>query len=145
MIHDSYKFLASHNRRGYIFQSEGMAGKVIKVVTFQLLEENYYNLALGDFRKGKADYISTTNNKDFVKVLSTVAKIVYAFWDEHPQATIVITPLDEKRSRLFHAIFRRHYETVQQKCTIFGIIGEDLREKFVVDKEYLGFELKLID
>ena len=62
-------------------------------------------------KKGKIDDIVVTNNYDVAKVMRTIAKIVYVFFEHYPERTVYIEPVDEKRKRLYNLIFQRHFET----------------------------------
>ncbi len=82
-----------------------------------------------------------SNNQDYVKVLSTVAKAVYEFLDLHPDAIIEIEAVDEKRLRLYNLIFKRRYHEWRLLFLVEGYIGLE-KELFNPDKDYWRFELQ---
>ena len=47
-IKDSYPITSSVNNLIYVFESKGIKGTIKKVVIFQKMETNRYNLAFGD-------------------------------------------------------------------------------------------------
>ncbi|HFA50167.1 MAG TPA: hypothetical protein ENJ95_14245 [Bacteroidetes bacterium] len=65
---------------------------------------------------------AVSNNNDFVKVLSTVAFCAYEFVNEYPGAIIQIKPVDEKRRKLYNAVFKRHHRAISEKFNISGTI-----------------------
>jgi hypothetical protein len=73
MLGETYPIKPSLDKLYYLFISEGPKGRIIKIVLFQNIGENSYNLAFGDFNGGQVDDEVVSNNRDFVKVLSTVA------------------------------------------------------------------------
>ena len=75
-----------------------------------------------------------------MKVISTVAKITYAFSNTYPLRRIKIEPVDEKRKKLYNHVFRRHYETINADFDIIGQINEK-RERYSPQKFYDSFEL----
>jgi hypothetical protein len=126
MITESYEYITWGNKPIYYFESEGKQGKIPKLILFTPLEKNLWNLGFGDIKEGQVDDSVISNNYDIVKIMGTIAKIVYAFLDENPSSRIRIKPVDEKRGRLYNHIFRRNYEAIN---TTFDIIGINKRRK----------------
>jgi hypothetical protein len=83
-----------------------------------------------------------TNNQDIVKVLNTVAKTVYIFLNQYPNSTILIKPVDEKRSKLYNTIFQRHIKVIELSFEIKGYI-KDVVEPYSPLKIYDILQLKL--
>ena len=50
--------------------------------------------------------------------------------------------IDEKRNRLYNAVFRRHFKDIEPIFEITGII-KDRKETYSPEKYYERFELKL--
>ncbi len=63
-----------------------------------------------------------SNNEDVVKVIATVAKITYEFFDNHPQSIVIIKPIDEKRKKLYSIVFQRHFKDILKTSTRFSIL-----------------------
>jgi hypothetical protein len=141
MITESYYYVALGNNLYYYFQSEGKQGKIDKIVTFSLLKNKYWNLAFGDLQGQRMNDSVVSNNHDIVKLISTVAKIAYDFSDRFPKRGIEITPVDEKRKRLYNHVFRRNYDDIDSNFHIIGL-QNDVAEKYSPEKSYDKFRLK---
>jgi hypothetical protein len=141
MIADSYDYIAFKDKPFYYFESEGKQGKIPKIILFTHINKNLWNLAFGDVHKGNIDDSIISNNHDIVKLLSTIAKVVYEFSEQYPTRHIRIKPVDDKRGRLYNHIFRRNYVVIN---TTFHIIGINKRKKedYTPEKFYEYFELK---
>jgi hypothetical protein len=140
MLGETYPIKPSLDKLYYLFISEGPKGRIIKIVLFQNIGENSYNLAFGDFNGGQVDDEVVSNNRDFVKVLSTVAACVYDFVKANPGVKLEIDPVDEKRKTLYNAVFKRHHVFIQQQFRILGVIAK-VPEPYTPEKMYDIFEL----
>ena len=67
--------------------------------------------------------------------------IIYDFIEHHPKSWIIITPVDEKRKRLYNLIFQRHILDIEANFELIGSIGNE-SETYRRDKIYDGFILK---
>lgn len=140
MIKETYTFLPSKRKTWFAFQSEGVKGKIVKIVQFSLVNDGKWNLGFGDWNKGTVDDHVLTNNQDTMKVIRTIAKIVLDFFTEYPQITLVIEPVDEKRKRFYNLIFQRHYDDMKSQFNIIGLI-EKRAEIYSPQKFYDSFEI----
>ena len=141
MIKESYRYFDINEKMQYFFASEGIQGKIIKSIVFTYSEENLWNLAFGDWHNGDIDDSIITNNHDIVKLISTIAKIVYDFSNDYPSRDIYIQPVDEKRKKLYNHIFRRNQKDINLVFDIVGIIN-GLDEDYLPEKFYDKFKLK---
>lgn len=141
MIIETYHYIASKNHIQYFFESDGVQGKILKVVLFTHIKEDNWNLGFGDWHKGEIDDAIISNNQDLVKVIGTVAQIATDYLEIYPHRCLVIKPIDEKRKRLYNHVFRRHFKEID---TIFKIIGyiNGIAENYSFEKNYDSFELK---
>lgn len=139
MIKDTYA-LYRLNDLLFSFHSEGIQGKILKIVIFTLQDNGKWNLAFGDWKDKNLDDKVMSNNEDVVRVIGTVAKAAYKFFENHPDATLEIKPVDEKRRRLYNIVFQRHFYEIAEKFQIIGIIGEQ-KENYSPEKLYNSFEL----
>jgi hypothetical protein len=141
MIKEHYKYYGTKDKTLFFFESIGEQGKIIKVVEIREFEENRWNLGFGDWNKGIIDDKTISNNNDVVKVIGTVAKIAYDFFEDHPKATIVIEPIDDKRKQLYNYVFQRHHKVIESTFLIIGL-NDDAEEPYSVKNFYNGFEIK---
>ncbi len=142
MIDEHYRFVDSNNYTHYFFESDGRQGKVIKIVQFSVNENNYWNLGFGDWQKGRIDDNIITNNFDVAKVMRTIARIVYVFFEHYPNRTVYIKPVDEKRKRLYNLIFQRHFKEIEPVFELLGAIGNQF-EPYSNEENYDFFILKI--
>lgn len=78
------------NERRYWFISSGRNGHIPKIVFFQkTIENDIFNLAMGDYIDGKIDYKNLTNNGDTAKVLATITTIVEHYRGNFNQHSII--------------------------------------------------------
>lgn len=72
---DKYPVVSDNNHRTYEFLSEGPNGTIKKVVLYQEIDDNVFNLAFGDWDETnqKINDKARSNNNDRNKVLATVA------------------------------------------------------------------------
>ena len=83
-----------------------------------------------------------TNNQDVVKVIGTVAKVTYVFFDNYRDAIVAIKPVDEKRKKLYNIVFQRHYDVLKAEFHILGLKNDEV-EIYSPEKLYDSFELFL--
>lgn len=141
MINDHYRYLASRNKTQYFFESNGVQGKVMKVILFTYVEDDLWNLGFGDWHKGKIDDSVVTNNQDTVKVISTVAKVAYQFFEDFPERRIEIKPVDERRKRLYNYVFQKHFKDIELLFQITGF-RNNTPELYTPNNFYDSFILK---
>jgi hypothetical protein len=142
MIEETYPYFPIKDDVLYGFVSEGVRGAIFKLIIFTPLEDNEWNLAFGDWRKDNLDDKIMTNNQDVVRVIGTVTKVAFNFFNNHPDATLVIKPVDEKRKRLYNIVFRRHHEAINKSCIIWGMMGE-IVENYLPQTTYDSFKISL--
>ena len=140
MIKDSYPLLPSKSENAFFFRSVGVKGTILKVIIFEHLKGNRYNLAFGDVVNNQLDDEVISNNQDLIKVISTVAVGVYEFLENHPKAIVEIDPIDSKRALLYNRIFQRRHLEIITILDIFGIIDQE-KEVYNPEKLYHEFEI----
>lgn len=124
MIQDAYALRKLENRLEFAFVSEGRRGQVLKLIRFDEVREGFWNLAFGDAVQGELRDSVVSNNNDVAKVLNTVALAVYEFFYTHPAAKLVLMPVDERRRRLYNAVFRRRQQEIETTFRVLGGIGD---------------------
>ncbi len=101
-----------------------------------------WNFGFGDLTEDfRVDDKIISNNQDVFKVISTVAKIAYAFIEVYPDRTLSIVPVDEKRKILYNRVFQRHFEEIDKQFEVIGTINE-YDEPYRKEQMYDEFTLK---
>ena len=142
MITDSYPYFATNSKTSFIFESIGKQGNITKIILFTLLDSGEWNLGFGDWKNGVIDDLTISNNHDLIKVIQTVAKATYVFFEEYPESVVIIKPVDERRKRLYNLVFQRHIHSIELVFNVMGIIDDD-DEPFTSKKMYDNFEITL--
>ncbi len=74
--------------------------------------------------------------------MNTVAVALYQFLEEYPDRIIRIAPVDDKRERLYNAIFQRRLDEIEPVFDIFAKKSNRF-ELYAPTKTYKIFELRL--
>ncbi len=100
---DKYAVVSDINHVVYEFLSERPYGTIKKVVFYQEIGDNIYNLAFGDWdeERQRINDRVRSNNNDRDKVLATVASTVTDFIKYHPNAQILAQGSTPSRTRLY--------------------------------------------
>jgi len=85
-----YPIFASEEKHEYGFFSEGPMGKIRKVVRYEKIGNDLFNLGFGDWDEGLqgANDSNRSNNEDRDKVLNTVASTAIVFTDQFPNSQL---------------------------------------------------------
>lgn len=133
---DKYSFTIGESFMVYEFISEGIHGKISKLVIYSKTHlHNFYNLGFGDKDEetGNIDDEVVTNNGDSEKVLTTVAATLYTFTEQFPDAMIFATGSTKARTRLYRIGISNNIAAIEPDFEIFGL----------VDKTWLPFEKQI--
>lgn len=126
MIQDHYPLFANETREIFTFESIGPKGRIAKIIVFDLLQGNVWNLGFGDQLADDWDDAAISNNGDIVRVISTVAQAALDFSERWPERRILINPVDEKRKRFYNTIFKRRYHEITQVFEVKGWIKQGI-------------------
>jgi len=139
--------MADEGKDEFLFYSEGLRGRIKKMVRFRQIKglgNNTYNLAFGDWDEaaGRLDDKSVSNNNDSLKVLSTVAQTVIEFMKSRPNAIILVKGSTLPRVRLYQIAVSAYWPVISQQYQIYGkVAGKWLPfEKGVNYQEFLIFK-----
>ena len=125
----------------YEFYSHGPKGVIKKFINFSKISDNYYNLSFGD-QLSDTDSFSdeiNSNNEDAEKVLTTVAKSVMEFTDDHYRATIHAEGSTAARTRLYRICINKHRRIINRHFHINGKLINGVWEKFRKNGQYIAF------
>jgi len=119
---------------------------LLKEVYFEKVDENTYNLALGDIDPdtGEVDYEADSRNGDTEKVFATVAEIISDFAFGLPNHWIYISGNRDYKTKAYRMALNRFLDELSTDFEIKGLIGDIdsdviLEEDYIKNKEYLGF------
>lgn len=139
----TYPVIADERHERFEFLSEGPRGKIKKVVEYERMAANIYNLAFGDLnaKTNGIDDKVRSNNQDGSKVIMTVASTVIRFIEHHPQAIVVAEGSTPARTRLYQMGISKNWHIITHLFTVKGLFN-DMWEDFTLDKNYRAFLLE---
>jgi hypothetical protein len=142
MNKENYPFEELEPNLAYYFTSAGKNGKITKIVYFQPIEVDMYNIVLGDFNPAiqpPIDDQNISNNGDLPKVMATVAKILANFLKNNPQAKLYIEGNHPAKQLLYHRIVRNYHHELTQLFVINGVMDMEIQEPFAPEKLYESY------
>lgn len=137
-----YKIEYSIARKAYLFVSQGRHGCVDKVVTFQLISNDIYNLAFGNWKRDDIEFddLVVTDNGDMEMVLSTVIEITKMFLAANPDVYVNFTGSTAARTRLYQIIIGNISEIVVGQYDVWG----ELEGHWVPFEKNVNYEAFLV-
>lgn len=139
---DKYPVISTNEHLIYEFLSEGPNGTIKKVVVFDQLQPDLYNLAFGDWDETTQQLIddARSNNADRDKVLTTVAHAVVDFMQHRPNARLYAEGVTKAKTRLYQIGINANWEEISQLFDIKGFVNNPW-EPFQRNKNYEAFVL----
>lgn len=143
---EKYPVKAMRGKKRFEFNSIGARGKIKKVIIFQKMGPNFFNLAFGDWDKkiSKIDSSARSNNGDRDKILATVASVVHEFLKSHVNATILLQGATAAKTRLYQMGINKHFPEISRYCIVEGLAG-DTFEQFQPGKSFEMFKVKRVE
>ncbi len=119
---DTYPVTSDASYRMHEFLSEGIFGTVKKIVLYEIIYKDVFNLSFGDWDETiqKIDDLRRSNNGDTGKVLATVAFTVLTFLKYHPGAILYIEGSTSSRTRLYQMEISRYWHIINHLLDIKG-------------------------
>lgn len=120
---EKYNYSADKTFKVYAFTSHGPKGVIHKIVRFNELYADTYNLGLGDYNvtTGKISDTSISNNEDTAIIMGTVASIIADFTNIHPNATIIVRGTNTARTRLYQMHINKNWDRIEPLFTVYGL------------------------
>lgn len=139
---ERYPVEAKPDFKQFDFFSVGPKGTIRKVVLFQQVRYNIYNVAFGDWDEDlqKIDTTTRSNNEDRDKVLATVASAVVEFFEHYPGATICAKGNLPANTRLYQIKINKNSGEIGERFCIRGLFNDAL-EDLVAGRNYESFAL----
>ncbi len=122
---NKYPLVSTNEHLTFEFLSEGPNGSIKKVVYFEAIGDNLFNLAFGDwseFEQGIDDKVRS-NNHDRDKVMATVAATVIEFIKHYPKAIIFAKGSTPSRTRLYQIGIFANWHEISQLFVIEGLLA----------------------
>jgi len=122
------------------FTSIGPKGEIHKIVVYQHIEGNIFNLAFGDLNGEirSIDDLIVSDNKDTEKVLATVASTIFDFFSVYSGTLVLAKGSTHSRTRLYRRYLTIFLEYIDQEFLLFGELDEEI-ERFESGKDYTAF------
>jgi hypothetical protein len=142
-----YEYKIDQQHLDYEFFSDGIKGKIRKVVRFTLGHSNgipFYTLGFGDWNEemNAIDDFAITNNADVEKVLATVGAIVVDFTTRFPDAVIYAEGSTPSRTRRYQMGINKAWNEIHDAYDIYGVKMNEIIEPFAKNVNYEAFWLK---
>ena len=123
----TYCTKSTNEHRTYEFVSDGPKGSIKKLIKFEEMGYNLYNLCFGDWEETtqSIDDKARSNNHDRDKVIATVASTVMSFIKYYPNATIFAKGSTPARTRLYQMGILANWQEIGIFLHVKGYIDEE--------------------
>lgn len=140
MKYPKYPIITSQGHYVYEFYSEGQMGRIKKVIVYEPISENVFNLGFGDWNEDRqqTDDSTRSNNGDRDKVLATVALTAVDFTDRFPDAQLFVTGSSPARTRLYQMGIANNLLEINERFEVKGFRTTDW-EIFRMGVNYQAF------
>ena len=136
----SYNFKVSSDSLIYEFDSISPEKIIQKVVIYEPLKSDLYHFGFGDLKEnGVIDYKVQSKNQDMDKVLITVVKTMFLFFENHPNKQLIFGGSYEIRSRFYRQIITKFIENIELYFEVQGFTTDGEQEPFQKDRDYYAF------
>lgn len=141
----SYHLESSFDAEWHFFKSISEQKMIEKAVIFTPIdkENGIYELIFGDLENGIVNVKNVSHNQDTVRVLTTVIKTVYLFFERNPQKTVIFMGSSTARNRLYRGLISKLVDEAIDYFEVLGTNSDGLDEVFVKNKDYFAFKIKL--
>jgi hypothetical protein len=140
----AYPIEHSEDKLYYRFVSKGAENDIVKIVTYEDMGTDEWNLAFGDANADETDFDDKiiTNNQDMRRVIQTVFATGLIFSEAYPERKIQIKPVDRQRKLLYNRVFQDRHTAIEEFYTIYGVSFTDGAEELYDSRKiYDGFLL----
>jgi hypothetical protein len=137
----AYPIEYSEDKLNYRFISKGAENDIVKIVTYEDMKSDEWNLAFGDANADETDFDDKiiTNNQDMRRVIQTVFATGLIFSAAYPERKIKIVPVDRQRKLLYNRVFQDRHTAIEEFYTVYGLsFTGDTKELYDSRKIYEG-------
>ena len=105
----AYPIEYNKDKLKFCFVSIGLAGEIVKLVSYDYYHSSLWNLSFGDANDDQTDFDDTviSDNGDMRKVMQTIFQTSLIFTDEYPNRKIY-SRLIEKGAFFITAFFKKN-------------------------------------
>jgi hypothetical protein len=136
----SYQFEVSPDALVYEFDSVSSEKIIRKIVIYEALKDELYHFGFGDLTPdGDIDYKVNSKNQDMDKVLMTVVKTMFLFFENYPDKQLVFGGSNEIRSRWYRQIITKFIENIELYFEVQGFTTDGEQEPFKKNRDYYAF------
>lgn len=142
---ERYEYVIAESLIDFEFESDGPKGKIKKIVSFSPYNSDgitYFNLAFGDLVKetGKLNDVVISDNKDTMKILSTIAAVVLEFTQHFPDIFVYAKGSTPARTRLYQMGLSSNWNEIDPQMQVFGFVdgGWEIFKKNVNYEAFLA-------
>ncbi len=141
----NYYLETSIDGEWHFFKSISEKKIIEKGILFKLIDEEtgLFELIFGDLEDGVLNVKIKSNNDDMPKIISTVIKSIYLFFEKNPTKTVSFLGSSESRTRLYKIIISKYFDQLSERFDIFGINFDGLDEPFEKNTSYFAYKIKL--
>ena len=140
MEEPSYQFKVSSDALVYEFTSISSEKIIKKIVIYEPLKEDLFHFGFGDLTaNGDIDYKANSKNQDMDKVLMTVVKTMFLFFENYPGKQLVFGGSTEIRSRWYRQIITKFIENIELYFEVQGFTTDGEQERFQKNRDYYAF------
>lgn len=127
MNYKPYILNVNEDHTRFQFQSIGKRGVFEKVILFQLLADDIYNLALLDYDLDSQKYsdLSVTDNGDMLEIFATLLNVITEFLNEYKSKKIYFEGSTPSRTRLYQIVINKIYNPHNQDLIILGLKNKE--------------------
>lgn len=141
-----YPYKKSSDVLTFEFESYGSNGISKKKIVYSSLEDapNLYSLSLFEVLEGgKLDIYIESRNKDMTKILATVIRTVFDFFELYPNSKIIFTGSTEERTRLYRIVIGKLIRETSLKFVVLWLSDDRGLEPFQANENYSGYIVSL--
>ena len=116
----------------YRFKSVSLQKSITKLVIFEAIEANIWNMALVDYDEisNTADDFAVSNNQDMPKIFATIAQIIKHFLENLPNSVIYVKGNTALKQRLYQRIVSNNLEDILQFYEVLGVLADESTQTF---------------
>ena len=125
----------------FTFISRGKKGSINKIILYELLQADIFNLCFGDLDSKTLEIDDSVNsdNGDIVKVMATVLQTIPLFFQKYPDGKIYFEGSDVRRTKFYNRIISNRRFDLEKTYYLEGGFSDGSVEFFRENMDYSYF------